>query len=97
MIDKIPGVTTIRGIAFEDVTYDRDADVLYLWAGNPRSPISDDASPEGHYLQFGENGKLIALTIVNARWLTERNGKIVVTLPDGSKLESAGLGALLAA
>lgn len=97
MIDKIPGVTTIGGIAFDDVTYDRDGDVLYLWAGKPRSPRSDDASPEGHYLQFGENGELIALTIVNARWLTETEGKIVVTLPDGSKLESAGLGALLAA
>ena len=97
MIDKIPGVTTIGGIAFNDVTYDREGDVLYLCAGKPRSPADDDASPEGHYLQFGENGELIALTIVNARWLAESEGKIVVTLPDGSRLETAGLGAVLAA
>lgn len=97
MIETIPGVTTIGGIAFDDVTYDREADVLYLWAGKPRRPAFDDASPEGHYLQFGKNGALIAVTIVNARWLDEKEGKIVVTLPDGSRLESANLGAVLAA
>jgi len=96
MIDQIPGVT-IGGIVFDNVTYDRDADVLYLWAGEPRRPTSDDASPEGHYLQFGENGELIAMTIVNARWLDEQDGKIVVTLPDGSRLQSAAIGAALAA
>ena len=97
MIDTIPGVTTIGGIAFDDVTYDREGDVLYLWAGKPRRPASDDASPEGHYLQFGEHGELIAMTIVNARWLLENDGKIVVTLPDGSRLETADLGPALAA
>ena len=28
MIDTIPGVTTIGGIAFDDVTFDREGDVL---------------------------------------------------------------------
>jgi hypothetical protein len=53
MIDTITGVTTIGGIAFDNVTYDREGDVLYLWAGKPRRPASGHASPEGHYLQFG--------------------------------------------
>jgi uncharacterized protein YuzE len=97
MIVTIPGVTTIGGIAFDDVTYDREGDVLYLWAGTPRPPAFDDASPESHYLQFGEHGELIAITIVNARWLLEHEGKIVVTLPDGSRLETADLGPVLAA
>lgn len=88
---------TIGGIAFDNVTYYREGDVLYLWAGKPRRPASDDASPEGHYLQFGESGELIAITIVNARRILEREGKVVVTLPDGSRLETADLGDVLAA
>ena len=87
----------IGGIVFDDVLYDREVDVLYLWAGEPRRPSDDDASPEGHYLQFGEDGSLIAITIVNARWLLEQDGKIVVTLPDGRRLETSDLGDVLAA
>jgi hypothetical protein len=70
--------------------------VVYLWSGKPRKPAWDDASPEGHYLQFGENGSLIAITIVNARRILEREGKITITLP-GRRIETAELGAVLAA
>lgn len=90
-------IVKIGGIEFDDVSYYREGDVLYLWVGKPRRPASDDASPEGHYVQFGEDGAVIALTIVNARWLLEHEGKIVVTLPDGSRLETADLGPVLAA
>jgi uncharacterized protein YuzE len=87
----------IGGIEFDNVAYYREGDVLYLWAGEPRPPTSDDASPEGHYLQFGEDGALIAITIVNARRLLEREGKIVITLPDRRRLETSELGDVLAA
>jgi hypothetical protein len=40
---------------------------------------------------------LIAITIVNARWILEQDGKVVVTLPDGSRLETTDLGPALAA
>jgi len=71
----------IAGVEFDDVSYDREADVLYLWAGKPRKPAWDEASPEGHYLQFGEDGSLIAITIVNARWILDEEGEITITLP----------------
>jgi uncharacterized protein YuzE len=71
----------IAEVEFDDVSYDRDADVLYLWAGKPRKPARDEASPEGHYLQFGEDGSLIAITIVNARWILDEEGEITITLP----------------
>jgi uncharacterized protein YuzE len=90
-------IVRIDNIEFDRVTYDREADVLYLWVGTPRKPAFDDASPEGHYLQFGPDGSLIAVTIVNARWLLEQDGKIVITLPDGRLLETADLGDVLAA
>ena len=60
-------------------------------------PAHDDASPEGHYLQFGEDGSLIAITIVNARWILDQEGKITITLPDGRRLEATDLGDVLAA
>jgi hypothetical protein len=40
---------------------------------------------------------LLGITLVNPRWLLEQDGKIVVTLPDGSRLETADLGSALAA
>lgn len=90
-------IVKIGDAEFDNVAYNAEGDVLYLWAGKPRRPASDDASPEGHYLQFGEHGELIALTIVNARRLLEQDGTIVVTLPDGGRLEAKDLGPILAA
>lgn len=86
----------IAGIEFDDIYYDRKVDVLYLWAGKPRMPASDDVAPEGHYLQFGADGSLIAITIVNARWILEQEGKITITLPE-HQIETADLGDVLAA
>jgi uncharacterized protein YuzE len=73
---------TIGGIEFDNVTYYREGDVLYLWVGEPRKPAFDDVSPEGHYLQFGEDGALIAVTIVNAKAIFDREGKVTITLPE---------------
>lgn len=96
MIVTIPGTIKIAGVEFDDVTYDREADVLYLWAGKPRRPAFDDASPEGHYIQFGEDGAVIAITILNARRIFEREGSIPITLPE-HQVEVTDLGAVLAA
>ena len=46
---------------------------------------------------YVKHGGLIVLTMVNARWFLEKEGKSVVTLPDGSRLETADLGSVLAA
>lgn len=86
----------IAGIEFDNIEYYREGDVLYLWAGEPRRPAFDDASPEGHHLQFGEDGALIAITIVNARRILEREGKITITLPE-HRIETSDLGDVLAA
>lgn len=85
---------TIEGIEFDDIAYDADGDVLYLWRGAPRKPAYDDASPEGHYLQFGPDNALIAVTIVNARWILEKEGKVTITIPE-RRLETAELGFVL--
>jgi uncharacterized protein YuzE len=86
---------TIEGIEYDNVTYDADVDVLYLWDGKPRRPAYDDASPEGHYLQFDADGTLIAITIVNAKRILEREGKIPITLPE-HRIEATDLDGVLA-
>lgn len=96
MIVEIPGTVKIESFEYDNVTYDVDGDVLYCWSGEPRHPAYDDASPEGHYLQFGADGALIAITIVNARWLLEHEGKITITIPE-RRIETSELGAVLTA
>lgn len=88
----------IGGVEYDNIAYNRDGDVLYLWAGEPRLPAYDDASPEGHYLQFGEDGSLIAITIVNARRILEEEGKITITVPERRlEAEATDIGDVLAA
>ena len=87
----------IAGVEFDHVFYDREADVLYLQIGAPPRAAADfDASTEGHYLRYDESGALMGITIVNARRILEREGKIVITLPE-RQIEASDLGDVLAA
>ena len=87
---------TIGGIVFDNVDYDSEGDVLYLHVGSPRTAVDFDASPEGHHTRYDAQGRLVGLTILNARLILEEDGKIVVTLPD-RRLETSDLGDALAA
>ena len=77
----------VAGIVFDNVTYDREADVLYLSRGPKRAAVDFDASPEGHYLRYDSDGSLFGITIVNARYILEREGTIPITLP-GRRVEA---------
>jgi uncharacterized protein YuzE len=86
---------TIAGVEFDHVVYDREADVLYLQVGPPPQAAVDlDSSPEGHYLRYNERGALMGITIVNARTIFEREGKIPITLPE-HRVEANDLAGLL--
>jgi uncharacterized protein YuzE len=87
---------TIGGTVFDRVRYDREADVLYLHVGDPRSAADFDESPEGHALRFGGDGRLVGVTIVNARQLLARDGSITVTVPQPSwRVEASDLAEVL--
>ena len=86
----------IAGIEFDRVVYDREGDVLYLHVDDPSSAVDFDGTPEGHATRYGPDGSLVGITIVNARWLLETEGKIVLTLPE-QRVEALDLGAALAA
>ena len=85
----------IAGIEFDNIYYDREADVLYLAVGESKAASDFDASPEGHYLRYDETGALFGITLVNPRWYLETEGKIVITLP-GRRVEATDLGDILA-
>ena len=89
----------IAGITFDRVDYDLDGDVLYLHHGDPSIAVDFDASPEGHALRFDEQGNLVGVTIVNARWLLEHEGEITITIPTPEEIHllSADLQDALAA
>jgi uncharacterized protein YuzE len=72
---------TIAGIEFDDVTYDADSDVLYLRRGDRSPAAATYATPEGHAVQLDEAGAVRGMTIINARWLTERDGRLIITIP----------------
>lgn len=87
---------TIAGIEFDDIFYDREADVLYLHVGDPSSAVEFDGTPEGDHTRYGADGSLVGLTILNARRRLERDGKISITLPE-HRIEATDLDAVLAA
>lgn len=67
---------------FDVVHYDARADVLYLQVSNAQPEVRTDATPEGHAVTWDGSGNVIGMTIVNAKWLLERDGKITMTIPD---------------
>lgn len=71
---------TIGDTTFDHVSYDHEADVLYLSVGEPKPADHTFGTPEGHAVRFDANNDIIGITLVNARALTER-GQTSVTLP----------------
>ncbi|MDX6651386.1 MAG: hypothetical protein QOJ38_167 [Solirubrobacterales bacterium] len=81
---------------FDHVTYDAEADVLYLRNGASREAEQTIGTPEGHAIRFDESGQVIGMTIVNAKWLSERDGKVTITAPSTIETSADELAAALA-
>ncbi len=81
---------------FDHARYDAVGDVLYLSSGEPRPAANTDASPEGHAIRFDETGEVIGITIVNAKWLIDRDGKIEITGPKLIEMPAKDLAPALA-
>lgn len=73
---------TIGNITFDHVTYDERGDVLYLHVGDRQAAAETLGTPEGHAVRYDTGAKVIGLTIINARWLLDRDGKITITIPE---------------
>jgi uncharacterized protein YuzE len=77
-------------LEFDHVVYDERADVLYLSVGEPKEAARQEATPDGHVVRYDEEGNVIGITLVNAKWLLERDGKIELTVQvDANELAPA--------
>jgi uncharacterized protein YuzE len=84
----------IANIDFARVSYDADADVLYLACDDPELAVAFAETPEGHAVRFDADGRLIGITIVNPRKVVDQNGGIRITLPE--TISAADIGPALA-
>ena len=81
---------------FDHVSYDADGDVLHLHRGEPVPAAETFGAPEGHAVKFDAAGEVIGITIVNAKWLVERDGQITITIPERVETAASELAAALA-
>jgi uncharacterized protein YuzE len=86
---------TIGSSTFDNVFYDADVDVLYLHVGDPSTAVDFDESPEGHALRFDAGGRLVGMTIVDAKALIDREGEIKITLPEIVRVGAGDVGPAL--
>jgi hypothetical protein len=85
----------IGPLVFDQADYDSDGDVLHR--GAPQ-PAEGEETPEGHVLRFARGtDQIVGLTIVNARWLLDRDRRLVVTIPEKVEASAAELAPGLAA
>ena len=75
---------TIADIRFDYHDYDARGDTLFLSVARPSGQPPERAyeTPEGHVVEYDEQGAVVSIELLNARWLLERNGELRVTLPE---------------
>jgi uncharacterized protein YuzE len=67
---------------FDHVVYDAEGDVLYLSRGEPAAAKITLPSVEGHAIRMNDAGEIIGITVVGAKWWSERDGRVQVTIPE---------------
>lgn len=88
MAQQLPIALRIGGLAFDHAAYDTRGDVLYLHVGQPSTASAGQQTPEGHVVRYDDEGQVVGLTIINARWLLERDGALAVTVPERVEIDS---------
>jgi uncharacterized protein YuzE len=81
---------TIGETTFDHLSYDREADVLYLSVGAPQPADHTFGTPEGHAVRLDKDHRIIGITLVNAGALLAR-GDLEVTLPQVVDVERSAL------
>jgi hypothetical protein len=85
----------IGPLKFDLADYDADNDVLYLHAGSPQEAEGEE-TPEGHVVRFASGSqRVVGLTLINPRRLLERDGRLIVTVPERVEASAADLAAAL--
>jgi uncharacterized protein YuzE len=84
---------TIGNITLDHATYD-SGDVLSRHVGDRQASADSLGTPEGHRVRYNADGDVIGVTVVNARRLLDRAGKI--TLPERIDVNAAALAQAMA-
>ena len=72
----------IGPLVFDHAYYDADGDILYLHVDQPQ-PGEGEETPEGHVLRFAPGTqRIVGLTVINARQVLDRDGRLIVTVPE---------------
>ena len=72
----------IGPLIFDHADYDADGDVLYLHVGQPQRGEGEE-TPEGRFLRFAPGTQqIVGLTVINARQVLTRDGRLIVTVPE---------------
>lgn len=87
----------IGPLVFDHADYDAEGDVLYLHVGEPVEAEGEE-TPEGHVVRF-EPGtqRVVGLTVINARSVIDRDGRLIVTVPETVEASADALAPALAA
>jgi uncharacterized protein YuzE len=85
----------IGPLVFDHADYDAEGDVLYLHVGDPQ-PAEGEETPEGHVLRYAPGSQsIVGLTVINARHVVSRDGRLIVTIPETVEASAADLEAAL--
>jgi uncharacterized protein YuzE len=88
---------TIGPLSFDHADYDAENDVLYLHVGEPQAAEGEE-TPEGHVIRYARGTNQVAgLTVLGARRILERDGHLVVTVPETVETTAEDLAPALAA
>jgi uncharacterized protein YuzE len=88
---------TIGPLSFDHADYDAENDVLYLHIGAPE-PAEGEETPEGHVIRYAPgSSRVVGLTVLGARKVLERDGRLAVTVPEIVETTAEQLAPALAA
>lgn len=79
---RTPTPLAIGEARFDLFHYDAEADVLYLHVDAAADAAAWDGTTEGHGARFDADGRLTHVTLLNAKWLLDREGTLDVTPRD---------------
>jgi uncharacterized protein YuzE len=80
----------VAGIEFDHAHYDDRGDVLYLSVGQPREPAEAFETPEGHNIEYDDEGRVMGLVLYGVRHALNGIGEVSLSWPP-SHLEARTL------
>jgi uncharacterized protein YuzE len=87
----------IGPVTFDRADYDAENDVLYLHVGDPQEAEGEE-TPEGHVLRYAPGTqRIVGMTILGAKRILDRDGELLVTVPESVKASADDLAPALAA